>query len=60
MGDTNLNLSDIKITNANTGQETTIGGPLKFNVDNKNLFDFGKFVYSSENYMKIGDISLTG
>lgn len=60
MGDTNLNLSDIKIKNANTGQETKINDFLKFNVDNKNLFDFGKLVYSSENYMKIGDISLTG
>lgn len=60
MGDTNLNSSDIKIRNADIGQEIKINGPLKLNVDNKNLFDFDKFVYSSENYMKIGDISLTG
>ena len=60
MGDTNLHLGDIKIKNADTGQEIKINGPLKLNVDNKNLFDFDKFVYSSENYMKIGDISLTG
>lgn len=60
MGDTNLNLGDIKIEDANTGQEIKINGPLKFNVDNKNLFDFDKFVYSSENCMKIDDISLTG
>ena len=60
MGDTNLHLDDIKIKNADTGQEIYIGGPLKFNVDNKNLFDSDKCVYSSENYMKIGDISLTG
>lgn len=60
MGDTNLHLGDIKIKNADTGQEITIGGPLKFNVDNKNLFDSDKCVYSVENYMKTGDISLTG
>lgn len=45
MGDTNLHLGDIKIKNADTGQEITIGGSLKFNVDNKNLFDFDKCVY---------------
>lgn len=45
MGDTNLHLDDIKIKNADTGQEITIGGPLKFNVDNRNLFDFDKSVY---------------
>lgn len=60
MGDTNLHLGDIKIKNADTGQEITIGGPLKFNDDNKNLFDSDKCVYSFENYMKTGDISLTG
>lgn len=60
MGDTNLHLGDIKIKNADTGQEITIGGPLKFNIDNKNLFDSDKCVYSFENYMKTGDISLTG
>lgn len=63
MGDTNLHLGDIKIKNADTGQEITIGGPLKFNFDNKNLFDsddcVGSCVYSAENYMKTGDISLT-
>lgn len=58
MGDTNLNLSDIKIKNADIGQEIYI--PLKFNFDNKNLFDSDKCVYSFENYMKTGDISLTG
>lgn len=64
MGDTNLHLGDIKIKNADTGQEIKINGPLKFNFDNKNLFDFDNcvdsFVYSFENYMKTGDISLTG
>lgn len=64
MGDTNLHLGDIKIKNADTGQEITLGDSLKFNFDNKNLFDFDNYVdssvYSSENYMKIGDISLTG
>lgn len=64
MGDTNLHLGDIKIKNADTGQEITIGGLLKFNVDNKNLFDSDNYVdscvYSFENYMKTGDISLTG
>lgn len=64
MGDTNLHLGDVKIKNTNTGQEITLGDSLKFNFDNKNLFDFDNYidssVYSSENYMKIGDISLTG
>ena len=60
MGDTNLHLGDIKIKNADTGQEITIGGPLKFNVDNKNLFDSDNCVCSFENYIKTGDISLTG
>ena len=64
MGDTNLHLGDIKIKNADTGQEIKINGPLKFNFDNKNLFDFDNYidssVYSSQNYMKTGDISLTG
>lgn len=46
MGDTNLHLGDIKIKNADTGQEITINGPLKFNVDNKNLFDFDNCVDS--------------
>lgn len=40
MGDTNLHLGDIKIKNADTGQEIKINDSLKFNVDNKNLFDF--------------------
>lgn len=64
MGDTNLHLGDIKIKNADTGQEIKINGPLKFNVDNKNLFNsddcVDSLVYSFENYMKTGDISLTG
>lgn len=64
MGDTNLHLGDIKIKNADTGQEIKINGPLKFNFDNKNLFDSDDYVdscvYSSQNYMKTGDISLTG
>ena len=64
MGDTNLHLGDIKIKNADTGQEIKINGPLKFNFDNKNLFDsddcVDSWVYSFENYMKTGDISLTG
>lgn len=64
MGDTNLHLGDIKIKNADTGQEIKINGPLKFNFDNKNLFDSDDYVdswvYSFENYMKTGDISLTG
>ena len=64
MGDTNLHLGDIKIINADTGQEIKINGPLKVNFDNKNLFDFDNYidssVYSSQNYMKTGDISLTG
>lgn len=60
MGDTNLNLGDIKIKNADTGQEIKINGPLKFNFDNKNLFDSDKCVYSFENYMKTGDITLIG
>ena len=46
MGDTNLNLSDIKIKNADTGQEITLGDSLKFNFDNKNLFDFDDCVDS--------------
>ena len=37
MGDTNLHLGDIKIKNADTGQEIKINGPLKFNFDNKNF-----------------------
>ena len=64
MGDTNLHLGDIKIKNADTGQEIKINGPLKFNFDNKNLFNFDDCVdscaYSFENYIKTGDISLTG
>lgn len=64
MGDTNLHLGDIKIKNADTGQEIKINGPLKFNFDNKNLFGFDdcvdSCVYSVENYIKTGDISLTG
>lgn len=64
MGDTNLHLGDIKIINADTGQEIKINGPLKVNFDNKNLFDSDDYVdscvYSFENYIKTGDISLTG
>lgn len=64
MGDTNLHLGDIKIKNADTGQEIKLNGPLNFNFDNKNLFNFDDCVdscaYSFENYIKTGDISLTG
>lgn len=64
MGDTNLHLGDIKIKNADTGQEIKINGPLKLNFDNKNLFDSDDYVdsctYSFENCIKTGDISLTG
>lgn len=56
MGDTNLHLGDIKIKNADTGQEIKINGPLKFNFDNKNLFDSDDYidscVYSREPYQQ--------
>ena len=56
MGDTNLHLGDIKIKNADTGQEIKINGPLKFNFDNKNLFDSDDYVdscvYSGEPYQQ--------
>lgn len=62
MGDTNLHLGDIKIINADTGQEIKINGPLKFNFDNKNLFDSDDYidscVYSREPYQQ--NTTLTG